>query len=183
METPGPGFEPGWAVKPSGLASHRDRPYSATPTNVCIINLTGNCLKSIWKINPYDRMRNIGDKAKSASSYWFKRLLNPTKKDLILTLVIWTLLPAPDLGQIISRGGNIQWLPGIAPANFFYGLSSLIFPISRLVMWGELPWGGFAIPHLIDMFSTSIPYLLAAYLTSVVLMEKRPWSGLNSVGS
>ena len=128
-------------------------------------------------------MEIIRPKFKIADSYWFRKLLSPTKKDLILTLVIWTLLPAPDQGQIISRAGDIQWLPGIAPANFFYGLLSILHPISRLIIWGELPWGGFAIPHLIDMAITSIPFLLIAYVVSVVLMENRPWSGLNSGGS
>ena len=128
-------------------------------------------------------MENVSNKISLPKSYWFNRLLNPTKKDLILTLVIWTILPAPDLGQIISRGGSIQWLPGIAPANFFYGLLSILHPISRLIIWGELPWGGFPVIHIIDMAITSIPFLIVAYLISVVLMEKRPWSGLNSVGS
>ncbi len=88
-------------------------------------------------------MENISNKISLPKSYWFNRLLNPTKKDLILTLVIWTLLPAPDLGQIVSRGGNIQWLPGIAPANFFYGILSILHPISRLIIWGGTSMGWF----------------------------------------
>ena len=125
-------------------------------------------------------MEDIRHKFKIADSYWFRRLLNPTKKDLVLTLVIWTLLPAPDQGHIISQAGNTQWLPGISPANFLYGLLSILHPISRLIMWGELPWSGFATSHIIDTLGISLLYLAAAYLISVVLMEKKPWNYFKS---
>ena len=83
---------------------------------------------------------------------------NERTRTVLLTIICWFLLPAPDIGMIFSGGGNIQWLPAVAPLSLVYGVFSLLYQVSRFVMWGYTP-GGFDPGFFFEMSALGLLYL------------------------
>lgn len=95
----------------------------------------------------------------------------PTRKNVGLTLLLWLILPAPDMASVFTAAGKISFLPFIAPISLAYGTFSLLYQPSRRLLWGYFPGGGLNLSFILETLAIGLGYLVVAYIIAYQLEE------------